>query len=119
MIQLVSFGSNKASGDAESLSAQKPLEEHCYRSMTIFMYLQGDVAEMGDAEQTQELNNPNLPLISLPIGAAADVPEKALYRMPEHTGKRAGGCPCSGTADTTVNSMGTASAVAGAQEDMR
>lgn len=66
MIQPVSFGSEKVGGEAESLSAQKPLEEHCYRSMTIFMYLQGDVAKMGDAEQTQELNNMNLPLTSFP-----------------------------------------------------
>lgn len=52
MIQTVSFGSEKVSGEEESLLAQKPLEEHCYVSMTIFMYLQGDVAKMRDAERT-------------------------------------------------------------------
>lgn len=81
MIQPVSFGSEKVSGEAESLSAQKPLEEHCYRSLTIFKYLQGDVAKMGDAEQTQELNHLNLPLTSFPTGAVA-VPEGALSMVP-------------------------------------
>lgn len=75
MIQPVSFGSEKVSGEAESLSAQKYLEEHCYRSMTIFMYLQCNIAKMEEAEQTQELNNLNLPLTSFPTGAVAAVPE--------------------------------------------
>lgn len=115
MIQPVSFGSEKVSGEAESLSAQKPLEEHCYGSMTIFMYLQGDAAKMGEAKRTQELNSLNLPLTSFPPGAVAAVPEGALFVVPGHTRKRAGGCQWSGAAD---NSVGTASAVAAAQ-DMR
>lgn len=99
MIQPVSFGSEKVSGEAESLSAQKPLEEHCYGSMTIFMYLQGDAAKMGEAKRTQELNSLNLPLTSFPPGAVAAVPEGALFVVPGHTRKRAGGCQWSGAAD--------------------
>lgn len=71
------------------------------------MYLQGDLAKMGDAEQTQELNNLNLPLTSFLTGAVAAVPE-GLFEVPGHTRKRAGGCPSSGTAEPTcINSMGT------------
>lgn len=115
MIQPVSFGSEKVSREAESLSAQKPLEEHCYGSVTIFMYLQTDAAKMGDAKQTQELNCLNLPLTSFPTGAVAAVPEGALLVVPGHPRERAGGCHWSGTADTTVN-VGTDSAVAAAQK---
>lgn len=80
--------------------------------MAIFMYLQGDLAKMGDVEQTQELNNLNLPLTSFLTGAVAAVPEGALSEVPGHTRKRAGGCSSSGTADPTC--VGTASAVAAA-----
>lgn len=73
---------------------------------------------MGDAEQTQELNNLNLPLTSFPTGAVAAVPEGALSEVPEYTRERAGGCSLSGTADATLNSVGTASAVTAAQGDM-
>lgn len=96
MIQPVSFGSEKVTGEAESLSAQKPLEEHCYRSMTIFMYLQSDVAKMGDAEQTQELNHLNLPLTSFPTGAVAAMHEGALSMVPGPLERGLGAVPGQG-----------------------
>lgn len=83
MIQPVSFGSEKVSGETESLSAQKPLEEQCYGPITIFMYLQVDAAKTGDAKQTQELNSLNLPL-TFPRAAVAAVPEGTSSMVPGH-----------------------------------